>query len=135
MALSFSHREQSVKRGASYALYLRGEPYVKPCYDADMLLKIKEVRIAKRMTVEALANAVGLAKGYVSEIENGKKQCNMTRLQAFAKALGVSVNELIEGASDAETADHLRTMALLSPEDQETVRRVAASLLRKQAGE
>jgi transcriptional regulator with XRE-family HTH domain len=100
-----------------------------------MMLKIKEVRLSKGMTVEALANAVGLAKGYVSEIENGKKHCNMTRLEAFAKALGVSVHDLIDGGTDPATADHLRTFGLLSPEDQETVRRVAESLLRKPNGE
>jgi transcriptional regulator with XRE-family HTH domain len=132
MPINFAHGEIHVKRTPRY---LRQEPSATSCYDAEMKLKIKQIRRAQKMTLEALADLVRLSPSYVSEIENGKKQCNGLRLKAFAAALGVSVHDLIdEGRDDQETADHLRTMALLSPEDQETVRRVAASLLRKPSG-
>lgn len=128
MPSNFAHGETPVKRTSRH---LRQEHSAASCYDEEMKFKIKQIRRAQRMTLETLAGLVRLSPSYVSEIENGKKQCNGLRLKAFAAALGVSVHDLIDDGTDPVTADHLRTMMLLSPEDQDTVRRVAASLLRK----
>jgi len=129
MLMNFAHGETCVKPTLRY---LRQDGDAASCYDAEMKFKIKTIRRKQKMTLETLAELVRLSPSYVSEIENGKKQCNGLRLKAFATALGVSVHDLIDdGGDDLEAADHLSTMALLSPEDRAAVIRHAASLLRK----
>lgn len=115
MTHSFAYSEQPVKLGVRY---LRPAPEPRACYDARMKLRLKEIRLSKGMTVETLAARVRLSKGYVSEIENGKKQCNGDRLSAFASALGVSVHDLIDdgAAQTPEMAQHFDTMKRLPPE-------------------
>jgi transcriptional regulator with XRE-family HTH domain len=114
MTYSFAYSEQPVKCGIRH---LRRASFPAPCYEARMKLRVKEIRLSKGMTVETLAARVRLSKSYVSEIENGKKQCNGNRLQAFASALGVNVHDLIDdGAAQApEMAQHLDTMNRLPP--------------------
>jgi transcriptional regulator with XRE-family HTH domain len=95
-----------------------------------MDLRIKEFRLSRGLTVEQLAEKVGMSKSYVSEIENGKKQANGRRLEAFALALGVRPADLIEDDGlIAEFKAHMDVVAQLSPADREAVERHARSLL------
>lgn len=98
-----------------------------------MQLRIKHFRQNKGLTVEQLAEMVGMSKSYVSEIENGKKQVNGRRLEAFALALGVRPADLIEDDGLlAEFKAHMDVVAQLSPDDREAVERHARSLLAAQ---
>ncbi|WP_240644114.1 helix-turn-helix transcriptional regulator [Antribacter gilvus] len=57
--------------------------------------RIRHLRTAKGMTLEDLANAVGRAPSQVSTLENGKREPKFSQLQAVARALGASVDELL----------------------------------------
>lgn len=96
-----------------------------------MLLRIKELRKARGLTVEQLAQAAGMSKSYVSELENGRKQINGRRLENIAAILGVTAPDLIaDPAVSADIKGHLDVFRDLSPEDQAAVQRHALSLLR-----
>jgi transcriptional regulator with XRE-family HTH domain len=57
--------------------------------------RIKEIRLQKGITQEALAEAVGLSQAEVSRKENGITTLDVDSLKLFATALGVSVAELL----------------------------------------
>lgn len=96
MTLLFAHSGQEVKPNVRH---LRGEKTPASCYLSAMRLRIKEIRLAKGWTVQQLADAVGLSKSYVSDLENGKRRASDYRLDKFAKAFNVSVYDLIDDGS------------------------------------
>lgn len=56
------------------------------------------VRLWRRhrgLTLEALARAAGLSKGYLSQIETGKRVGAIETLKPIAAALGVSLDDLV----------------------------------------
>lgn len=57
-------------------------------------LKIHEIRKERRMTAEKLAYENGISKGYLSEIENGKKLPSLKILAQIADALEVDIKVL-----------------------------------------
>lgn len=75
-----------------------------------MGLRIKELRRDKGLTGEQLADMVGVSKGYISEIENGKKTPGAGLMMRFADALKCEVYELYEG-----TLAEQKDAALLTP--------------------
>lgn len=57
--------------------------------------KIREVREAKKMTQKELAEASGISRTTISQLENGTSRITTTQtLSKIAKALGVSVDKL-----------------------------------------
>lgn len=57
--------------------------------------KIKEVREARRMTQEELAEKSGVSRGTISALENGSVRTTTTKtLFKLAKALGTSVDQI-----------------------------------------
>lgn len=46
------------------------------------------------MTSERLAYEKGISKGYLSDLENGKRLPSLKILERIAKALGVTLREL-----------------------------------------
>lgn len=59
-----------------------------------MTLKIKQLLDARDMTQTALADRVGVAKGFISEIIAGKKRPSFETQMAIAEALDVDVGAL-----------------------------------------
>ena len=57
--------------------------------------KIKELRAKRRLTQEALAEALDITVGYVSLIERGGRNPPYTTVLAIAKALGVPPARLV----------------------------------------
>ncbi len=55
---------------------------------------IRRLRLAKGLTIEDLALANELSRGYVSELENGKKLPSLDMLEKIAVALKVDIKEL-----------------------------------------
>lgn len=51
------------------------------------------------LTLQALADAAGVSKPYVSQIEGGKRTGTAATLQKLAAALGVPVDALVAGAA------------------------------------
>ena len=66
--------------------------------------KIRDLRLRKGMTVQQLADASGLSKGFISQVENGHTRPSLSTLQGLADSLATSVAYLVVSA---ETAPHV----------------------------
>ena len=58
------------------------------------MLRIKELRKAKKMTAKELADFINVAESTMSLYENGKREPDFKTLLAIAERLEVSVDEL-----------------------------------------
>lgn len=64
--------------------------------------RIREHRLARRMTQEKLAEETGLSVSYVTRLESGGRNLAQKHMIAFSKALGVKPADLLpEGAEPA----------------------------------
>ena len=62
-----------------------------------IIFKIKEIRFAKKITIEELNRATGISVSHINNIENNIKQPTIAVLVLLKKALGVaSVEDLYE---------------------------------------
>jgi transcriptional regulator with XRE-family HTH domain len=57
---------------------------------------IKKIRTKKGMSQGDICRALDMDRGYMSAIENGKKNITIAQAERLAKALGVSVSELLK---------------------------------------
>jgi transcriptional regulator with XRE-family HTH domain len=60
--------------------------------------RVREIREKRGMTQEKLADAAGISKSFLSEIENDKSNVGAQILLRVANALGASVDYLLQGA-------------------------------------
>ncbi len=61
-----------------------------------MGLRLRLLREKRGLSVRALADLAGIGFSTVHRIETGKKKPRLETLEKLAKALGVSVRDLIE---------------------------------------
>lgn len=102
-----------------------------------MKYRIKEHRKRRGWTLEQLADVVGTSKGYLSQIESGKRTGGVDMLRSIAQALKVPEAEIFaaDSDSDQQMLDHISIYQQLSDEDQAAVDRIALGLLAaKKAG-
>jgi transcriptional regulator with XRE-family HTH domain len=100
-----------------------------------MRMNVRALRQAKRLTIDQMAAMTGLSRGFLSQIETGKRQPGTETLRTIAEALGVSVARLV--SSDNDTDHLLRAIELfrtLPPEDQRALVLMAESLAKKHTG-
>ena len=64
-----------------------------------MGLKIKEARTSRRMTQQALADASGLDRTYISLVEHGKQNLSIGAVLKIASALDVPIGDLVVSPS------------------------------------
>jgi len=57
---------------------------------------IKKIRNRKGMSQGDICRALDMDRGYMSAIENGKKNITIQQLERIAQALGVSVDKLLK---------------------------------------
>ena len=57
--------------------------------------KVKEIRLKKHMSQGGLAKILGVHPTYISGIERGLRNMTIKNIEKLAKALGVSVKELL----------------------------------------
>jgi len=57
---------------------------------------MKRIRTKKKMSQGDIARALEVDRGYISTIENGKKNPTLATIQKLADALGVSPDELLK---------------------------------------
>ena len=57
---------------------------------------LKRIRKAKGITQGDIVRKLGLGRGFVSNIENGKANPTLSTITKIAKAIGVSVGELMK---------------------------------------
>ena len=66
--------------------------------------RIREVRDEMRMTQDRLAELSGLSKGFLSDVENNKRNIGAQNLLKIANVLGASVDYLLRGEVAADQA-------------------------------
>ena len=64
--------------------------------------RIKELRSQQGLSVYALAKKTGFTKGYLSHIENLRREPTVGTLLRIANALGVNISYLIDGDNSEE---------------------------------
>ncbi len=57
--------------------------------------KIRDLRLRRGLTVQQLAEATGLSKGFISQVENARTSPSLATLQDLARALETSVAYLV----------------------------------------
>lgn len=85
-----------------------------------MQLKLKEIRKRKKMTQKQVADRVGISQSFYTEMETGKKEINVSRLERIARVLECSVHDLISDEQDPELG---KLISLLNqmPEDKKSL--------------
>ncbi len=66
--------------------------------------KIRDLRLRRGLTVQQLADATGLSKGFISQVENSRTSPSLATLQDLARALETSVAYLVV---EEEQAPHV----------------------------
>ncbi|MFF4501218.1 helix-turn-helix domain-containing protein [Streptomyces sp. NPDC001401] len=66
--------------------------------------RIRQVRLAKGVSLRALAREIGVSASLVSQIETGKSQPSVSTLYAITTALSVSVESLFDAYEDEAAA-------------------------------
>lgn len=95
--------------------------------------KLRDQRIKKKLSLQDVAEKVGASKAHIWELETGRaKNPTLELLTKLAKALSVSVADLIGENPDAETDPRLvgmyRDLKQLKPSDQEAIQRMVDHL-------
>jgi transcriptional regulator with XRE-family HTH domain len=73
----------------------------------DIVSRIRELRQQQGLSVYALAKKTGFTKGYLSHIENLRREPTVGTLLRIASALGTSVSFLIDGEKSTEEEDSI----------------------------
>ena len=60
--------------------------------------RIREIRLKRGLTLMDLARKIGCSAAYLSDIERGNRGGSYQTVERIADALGVTVDELKEGA-------------------------------------
>lgn len=75
--------------------------------------RIREVREHRRITQDRLAEMSGISKGFLSDVENNKRNISSEYLLRIANSLGTSVDYLLKGESP--TAETLQREPVVIP--------------------
>ena len=59
-------------------------------------LNLKRIRTKKAISQGDIARELGVSRGFISTIENGKTNPTLSTIAKLAKALNVSTNELLK---------------------------------------
>jgi transcriptional regulator with XRE-family HTH domain len=70
--------------------------------------RVRDLRDQRGLSMRALASAVGVTSGFISQIENGQVTPSLTTLYALSGALEVGMYELFGGVPHPERASVLR---------------------------
>ena len=99
--------------------------------------KLRKLRLKKCESLQRTADAVGITKTHIWEMEKGKSaNPSAELLSKLADHFGVTVDFLIDPSQSAPTTEQdalvfYRELKSLDPRDQEVVRTVMKSLKRK----
>lgn len=63
-------------------------------------VRLKSLRIAKSMTLQRLGEQIGMSRGSLSAVENGRRPISLDSLIAIADALETSVDYLVGRTDD-----------------------------------
>lgn len=57
--------------------------------------RLREMRLARGLSQEGLADKANLHRTYVGSVERGERNISLVNVERLAKALGMSVSELL----------------------------------------
>lgn len=69
--------------------------------------RIKDIRDARGMTQDQLAEKAGISKGFLSDVENNKRNISSENLLRIANVLGASVDYLLRGETRAANREEV----------------------------
>lgn len=69
--------------------------------------RIKQRRTDLRWTQDVLAQKAGLSKGFLSDVENGKRNVSAESLLDLARVLGLSLDYLMTGEEEQKSAQKM----------------------------
>lgn len=58
--------------------------------------KVREVRLSKKLSQEALAEKANVHRTYIGMVERGEKNISLKNIQKIAKALEIEIGELMK---------------------------------------
>lgn len=105
--------------------------YVGRFYKRSMVLRIKELRKAKKLTQEQLADRACISRSQLAMIETEARPANTIRLNAIAAALGVQTQELF--GENGEKQHVLNLLDHMTADDRAAIVRMAEALAAKHA--
>ena len=85
-------------------------------------IRIREFRLAKKLTISQLADIIGVSTPHLSEVERGKKNVNNHLLVRIAGALEVQPEDLISSDVATPFAALYYELSQLDEDDQARVR-------------
>jgi transcriptional regulator with XRE-family HTH domain len=91
-------------------------------------IRIKEIRLARGMTLQLLSEASGLSPSMLSLVERGRASPSIGSLVVIASALGVGMSDLLTGEQASEEKLVVRSS---EPQAIETAQHVIRRLLRE----
>lgn len=68
--------------------------------------QIRDLRLARGLSVAALAKAIGKSIGYVSQIERGRSEVSISTLKAISDELGVQISWFFQGYDPRVPSEH-----------------------------
>jgi transcriptional regulator with XRE-family HTH domain len=78
------------------ANFSNSEPTESEPVEATVRQKLRSLRTEQGLTLEAVAERASIDVSTLSRLESGKRRLSLDHLPSLAKALGVSVSELLE---------------------------------------
>ena len=97
-------------------------------------MRIRECRVKKGMTQEALADVLYAKKSTISEYENDKIDIKISILKQIAALLGTTVAYLADGEKTEIGEDVMQVALLLQGMQNEELRKVAMEQVKLLAG-
>jgi len=86
--------------------------------------RIKEKRMAQKLTREELARLSGYSANFIQEVERGRSGLSSESIRAFSMALKVSADTLLFGDTPEEFAYIVQKLKSVPPRKQEYVLRI-----------
>jgi transcriptional regulator with XRE-family HTH domain len=98
--------------------------------------RLRQLRMGKKESLQALADAIGVSKPHLWELESGRSQNpSLELLQKIARHFGVSIASLVgEAETSSEALVFGRDFSQLPEEDRAMVLELAERLKRRPAG-
>lgn len=101
--------------------------------------RLRRFRMAKKLSLQDLANAVGASKAHVWDLESGKAQNpSLALLTEFSRALEVPIKELVgesDETEDAQLAPLFRDLRGLDESDLRMIKMLTDELRSRKDGQ
>ena len=92
--------------------------------------RVRQARLAKRMSQMDLAEAVGMSVSFISNIEVGKQSLNIRALIAISDVLSVSADWLLRSSTESDvTIDEiLKELENCTPKEREVILKLVQTM-------